>query len=195
MKITRSDGLTQAKFNSDVIEITKSGVQSFYVDANGKVVINGGIVSGDGSGLDISANQSVTAQAQQIALKASQSQVDTLSQTVSTNTSSITATSDRLDFEVSRIDGNVGAVQSDMTQVKTYMSFDESGMTIGKSDSPLQITISNSQMNFLDSGKVVAYINGQKMYIDSLEVLSSMVVGVHKVEKYDANTTLVRWVG
>jgi hypothetical protein len=50
-------------------------------------------------------------------------------------------------------------------------------------------------MDFLDNDKVVAYVNGQRMYIDTLEVLSSMVVGVHKLEKYNNDITLVRWVG
>jgi hypothetical protein len=195
LKIERSDGVTQSIWNSDKMEITKNGVQGFYVDAEGKIVLNGAVVSGDGAGLDISANQSVTAQAQEIALKASQTQVDTLNGTVSTHSTQIQANSDKIDFEVTRIDGDVDGLQSDMTTVKTYMEFDTNGLTLGKSDSPLQITISNAEMDFLDSGKVVAYINGQKMYIDSLEVLSNLVVGVHKVEKYDGNTTLVRWVG
>lgn len=80
-------------------------------------------------------------------------------------------------------------------EVSMYLTFDETGLNIGKTDSPLNITISNEQINFVDSGAIVAYINGQKMYIDSLEVLSSLVVGNHKIEKFNNEITLIKWVG
>jgi len=181
LKIERSDGVTKSTFNSDKIEITKNNNPVFYVDADGNI-------RGDGSGLDISANESIT-------IKADKTVVDDLGNTVSVHASTITALDDKITLEVSRVDTDVNNLQSDMIDVKTYMRFDENGLEIGKSDSPLQITISNSEMDFLDSGKVVAYVNGQKMYIDALEVLSSLIVGAHKIEKYDADTTLVRWVG
>jgi phage minor structural protein len=88
----------------------------------------------------------------------------------------------------------VDTINGDISTINTYFNFGES-LKIGKSDSPLQISISNEEMDFLDSGKVIAYVNGQKMYIDSLEVLSSIVVGVHKIFKYDANTTFIQYVG
>lgn len=91
---------------------------------------------------------------------------------------------------------NEKANQSDITQMHNYLKFDDvSGLTIGKSGSPLNITISNSEMDFIDSGNVIAYVNGQKMYISSLEVLNSLIVGVHKIEKYNNNISLIRWVG
>ena len=48
---------------------------------------------------------------------------------------------------------------------------------------------------FEPNANAVAYINGQKMYITDLEATSSLVVGVHKIEKYDSNTTLIKWIG
>ncbi len=83
----------------------------------------------------------------------------------------------------------------DLQQVKIYFTFSADGLNIGKTGSPLSINISNEQMDFIDTGQIVAYINGQKMFIDSLEVLTSLLVGAHVIEKYDDETTLVRWVG
>lgn len=93
-------------------------------------------------------------------------------------------------------DINSRAAQSDIDEMHNYLSFDNvAGLTLGKSGSPLQITIDNEQMDFIDSGKVVAYVNGQKMYINTLQVLSSLVIGVHKIEKYNNDITMVKYVG
>jgi len=84
---------------------------------------------------------------------------------------------------------------ANLQEIRTYFAFRPDGLNIGKTDSPLQINISNEQIDFMDTGQVVAYINGQKMYIGSLEVLTSLLLGRHLIEKYDDNTTLIRWVG
>jgi hypothetical protein len=92
---------------------------------------------------------------------------------------------------------NGKASQADMNTIHNYMTFDDAeGLTISKTGSPFQITIDNTQMEFKDSGNVIAYINGQKMYISELEILSSLVVGKHKLEKYaSGNFTLIKYVG
>jgi len=85
---------------------------------------------------------------------------------------------------------------STVEDINQYFNFDDViGLTIGDSNSNLKINITNQQMNFKDGQAIVAYINGQIMYIKSAQVLESMVVGNHKIEKYDANITLVRWIG
>ena len=85
---------------------------------------------------------------------------------------------------------------STVEDINQYFNFDDIiGLTIGDSNSNLKINITNQQMNFKDGQAIVAYINGQIMYIKSAQVLESMVVGNHKIEKYDANITLVRWIG
>jgi len=91
---------------------------------------------------------------------------------------------------------NGKADMSTVEDINQYFKFDDvTGLTIGDNNSNLKINITNQQMNFKDGEATVAYINGQIMYIKSVQVLDSMVVGNHKVEKYDANITLVRWIG
>jgi len=104
-----------------------------------------------------------------------------------------TVTSLNISFE--EVSGTVSEHSTDLETIKSNFNFSSEGIEIGKSNSPLNIVISNDQMDFRDSGKVIAYINGQKMYIDSLEVLNSIILGNHKIEKYNDNITLVKWIG
>ena len=131
-----------------------------------------------------------------VALKASKTEVDALGNLITANSSSISVLDTKINMEVSSLNSDIASTNSNVSEIKTYMNFDANGLTLGKTGSPLQISISNQQMNFLDNGNTVAYVNGQKMYINSLEVLSSLVVGVHKLEKYaSGNLTLIKYIG
>lgn len=99
---------------------------------------------------------------------------------------------DPINDRVNALEFNIGDMTTD---IYTSFQFDETGLKIGKTDSPLNIAISNEQIDFVNSGAIVAYINGQKMYINSLEVLTSLVVGNHKIEKFNDEITLIKWVG
>lgn len=109
--------------------------------------------------------------------------------------SEISQTSQNINFDFSELSGRVDDNGEAIAEVHTYFDFSASGLNIGKSDSPLQINISNSQMDFTDNGVTVAYINGQKMYIDALDVITSLEVGNHKIEKYNNEITLIRFIG
>lgn len=109
--------------------------------------------------------------------------------------SKVSQTADDWKLEFTDVRKEIGEQADTISSVKSYFDFSSNGMVIGKNDSPLNITISNEQMSFINNDKVVAYINGQKMYIESLEVLSSLIVGVHKIEKYNATTTLIKYAG
>lgn len=121
--------------------------------------------------------------------------VQDLNGKIEANTSLIRQTSKDVNFEINTVKGNIDDVNNNVSEIKSYMNFSEDGLKLGKSDSKLSVQISNSQMDFMDSGVSAAYINGQQMYIDSLIVLSSTVVGVHKIEKYNNDITFIRWVG
>jgi phage minor structural protein len=109
--------------------------------------------------------------------------------------SQVTQQADGVNIQIGSINERMDLNETDIQNINTYFDFNTNGMTIGKSDSPLNITISNFEMDFIDNGNIVAYVNGQKMYISSLEVLNSLIVGVHKIEKYNDSITLIKWVG
>jgi len=52
----------------------------------------------------------------------------------------------------------------------------------------------NGQINFTDSGQLVAWINGQQLYIRSAVITDSMVLGNHLIEKH-VNGTSFKWAG
>lgn len=109
--------------------------------------------------------------------------------------SKITQTASNINLKFTTVEGTQSDHAEQLAEIYTYFDFSATGLNIGKSDSPLQINISNSQMDFIDNGNIVAYVNGQKMYINTAEILQSIIVGNHKIEKYDSNITLVKWVG
>ena len=104
-----------------------------------------------------------------------------------------TQLSDQFNLEFTRIkDDVIGEVQ----EFKTFYRFTENEALIGKSNSQLEVTISNEAIQFKDSGSIVAYINGQKMYIQSLEVLNEIKMAYHLWEKHaDTETTIMRFIG
>lgn len=138
---------------------------------------------------------SIDLEADQILLTVDEKISNSESGTIQQFQSELSQTKDNFNIQFTDINDTVSGHGDEISEINSYFDFSPEGLNIGKSDSPLNINISNEQMDFIDNGDVVAYVNGQKMYINSLEVLSSMVVGVHKIEKYDNNITLVRWVG
>jgi hypothetical protein len=107
----------------------------------------------------------------------------------------ITATAEAIDLRFTEVNKSMGETGEVINEITAFFEFSAEGLDIGKSDSPLGISISNEQIDFKDNGVTVAYINGQKMYITDMDITSSAIIGLHKVEKYNNNLTLIQWVG
>lgn len=102
---------------------------------------------------------------------------------------------DNVNIAITDTNDRLNHVNDDMEEIHSHFTFDNTGLTIGKSDNPLNIVISNTEMQFKDGEKKIAWINGQNMYIDELTIENMLKVGVHQIKKYDANTTLVEYIG
>lgn len=131
----------------------------------------------------------------QISMKAEKTVTDELGNVVEQHSTAITTLSDQFNVEITKVTTGLNATKDDLTTVKSYMHFDENGLTLGKSSDPMQLSLANNEVSILDNGAKVMYVNGQKMLISAAEILNSLIVGQHKIEKYDSNITLVRWVG
>lgn len=131
----------------------------------------------------------------EILLKADRTEVDELNQTVQQHSAQISTVADQVSIEVSRLEGEIGATSDELTMVKSHFDFTADGLRIRKPGSPMQVSISNEQIGLIDSGQLVAYINGQEMNITRAKVLQSLLVGTHVIEKYSDEITLIRWVG
>jgi len=137
----------------------------------------------------------LTAFSDEILLKADRTEVDELNQTVQQHSAQISTVADQVSIEVSRLEGEIGATSDELTMVKSHFDFTADGLRIRKPGSPMQVSISNEQIGLIDSGQLVAYINGQEMNITRAKVLQSLLVGTHVIEKYSDEITLIRWVG
>ena len=82
-----------------------------------------------------------------------------------------------------------------LNALSTYFNVDEDGMLIGKNGNKLQTRYTNERMEFIDSGRVVAYVSGQQMNIVSATFWNSVTIANHIFEKYDNEFTVISYVG
>ncbi len=101
-------------------------------------------------------------------------------------------------IEKGKINVLTGLVDEHATTVgniKTNFIFDINGMEIGKSNSPFKMHLSNTSLEFKNSGTLVAGIGTGSMLIPNAIVNESAIVGKHKIEKLAGNITIVRFIG
>jgi len=53
----------------------------------------------------------------------------------------------------------------------------------------------DGKISFTDGGVPVAWIDGQKLYISTAEITDELIVGVHKLYKYNDDITIGMWIG
>ena len=90
---------------------------------------------------------------------------------------------------------NIEQSQVILNALATYFSISEDGMLIGKYGEKLQIRINNERMEFIDSGRVVAYVSGQQMNIVSATFWNSVTIANHIFERFDNEFTTISYVG
>ena len=64
-----------------------------------------------------------------------------------------------------------------MTLVTSWQQFSPTGLTLGKSDSPYKVVLSNTKLSFLQDGAEIAYISNNKLYITASEIVNQFVIG------------------
>lgn len=82
-----------------------------------------------------------------------------------------------------------------LNAISTYFNIDEDGLLIGKSGEKLQTRYTNERMEFIDSGRVVAYVSGQQMNIVSATFWSNVTIANHIFERYNNEFTVISYVG
>ena len=97
--------------------------------------------------------------------------------------------------ELANLSASVNSLNDNVSSLNNIIRIDANGINISEPGSPFQITVDNDSMDFWEGSTRIAYVNGQKMYIRSAEILQQLTVGVHTIEKYDAINTFVRWIG
>lgn len=71
----------------------------------------------------------------------------------------------------------VAKVDQYKQEVATYMRFDNSGLTLGKSESPFKTKLDNEKLAFLEDDTEVAYVGNESLYIKEARVTDTLSVG------------------
>lgn len=79
--------------------------------------------------------------------------------------------------QIESVNGRVDGLKQTTDNVNSYMSFDNDGLTLGKSDSAFKTKITNEEWSIQKNGAKVTYINDQTMYITDGQFTQSLKVG------------------
>ena len=69
------------------------------------------------------------------------------------------------------------ATDAQMALIRTYMSFGEDGLTIGKSGNPFTFRVVNDRLAFYMNNTEVAYLSNNKLYVTQAEILTRLQIG------------------
>lgn len=204
--ITINTNLSKATSDISVLQgqivskVSQTDIDNAVNGLQGQIDIKANQTDLDGMNEDLSTriNQAETVLQQtidEVSIKADKTSLDELGNAVEQHTTELSVLNNQFSVEITRVDSALDGVKGDMQGVKSFMHYDGDDFTLGKTDSPMQLSLANEEMSFLDSGQKVMSMSGQKLLISTAEILNSLIVGVHKIEKYDADTTFVRLVG
>lgn len=79
--------------------------------------------------------------------------------------------------QINGVNGRVDGLKQTTDNVNNYMSFDNDGLTLGKSDSAFKTKITNQEWSIQKNGANVTYINDQTMYITDGQFTQSLKIG------------------
>lgn len=124
-----------------------------------------------------------------------------------TNASDITAT---IDSKVALVRQGVDSNTSDVKDLNTrltdeikarqsFMRFSEESsdptLTLGQTDSPAQVKLTNKQLQFLYLNTVVAYMSGDALLINNARVLQQLILGGFAFVPRENGNLALKWVG
>lgn len=90
---------------------------------------------------------------------------------------SVTDAKNEMSCQIDSVNGRVDGLKQTTDNVNSYMSFDNDGLTLGKSDSAFKTKITNEEWSIQKNGAKVTYINDQTMYITDGQFTQSLKIG------------------
>lgn len=79
--------------------------------------------------------------------------------------------------QINSVNSKLDGLKQTTDNVNNYMSFNNDGLTLGKSDSAFKTKITNQEWSIQKNGTKVTYINDQTMYITDGQFTQSLKVG------------------
>lgn len=110
-------------------------------------------------------------------LQATAQTVQTLSQQTQENFTWSVAQINQLLGETEGLTEEQARARDTLQTMLTYMRFDQSGMTIGKSGSELTLRATNDRLSFYSNETEVAYISNNRLFITEAQILTRMTLG------------------
>ena len=136
-----------------------------------------------------------------------QEQVEIVAANLSTTSDSILAT---IDSKVSTVQQGVDSNDAGLTDLndrltseikarRSFMRFSEESsdptLTLGQTDSPAQVKLTNKQLQFLYLNTVVAYMSGDALLINNAKILQQLQLGGFAFVPRDNGNLAFKWVG
>ena len=136
-----------------------------------------------------------------------QEQVLDVSARLNTNTEDITAT---IDSKVALVQQDVDSNAADVKDLnsrlsdeirtrQSFMRFSEESsdptLTLGQTDSPAQVKLTNKQLQFLYLNTVVAYMSGDALLINNAKILQQLQLGGFAFVPRGNGNLAFKWVG
>lgn len=90
---------------------------------------------------------------------------------------SVNDAKNEMNGQIGSVNGRVDGLKETTDNVNNYMSFDNDGLTLGKSDSAFKTKITNQEWSIQKNGAKVTYINDQTMYITDGQFTQSLKIG------------------
>jgi hypothetical protein len=90
---------------------------------------------------------------------------------------SVTDAKNEMNGQISSVNGRLDGLKQTADNVNSYMSFDNDGLTLGKSNSAFKTKITNEEWSIQKNGAKVTYINDQTMYITDGQFTQSLKIG------------------
>ena len=85
--------------------------------------------------------------------------------------------------------------EEQLALIRTYMSFGEDGLTIGKSGNPLTFRVVNDRLAFYMNNTEVAYLSNNKLYVTQAEILAKLQIGKFAYEPQSNGNLSVIYTG
>lgn len=113
--------------------------------------------------------------------------------------SKVAKVQDGVDSNTSNLDDINGRLTDEIKTRQSFMRFSEESsdptLTLGQTDSPAQVKLTNKQLQFLYLSTVVAYMSGDALLINNAQILQQLILGGFAVVPRENGNLSLKWVG
>ena len=135
-------------------------------------------------------------------VKANYAPVDEVSQMKETLSTLSEQTEENFTWAVTKVNeiiedaaSNQTLTNEQLSLIRTYMTFDEDGLTIGKSGNPFTFRVVNDRLAFYMNNTEVAYLSNNKLYVTQAEILTKLQIGKFAYEPQQNGNLSVIYTG